>query len=62
MKETGSLQLLFYFIVLNSVLASVIGMGFFSAVFQNLDRSFLVLHLDGNVCSWILEMIWPRMG
>ena len=33
-NERNWLQLLFYFIVLNSVLASVIGTSFFSAVFQ----------------------------
>ena len=47
--------------VLKSVIASVIGMSFFSAVFQKLDRSFLVLHFDGNVCNWIPGVIWPRM-
>ena len=34
---------------------------FFSAVFQVLDWSFLVLHFDGNVCNWIPKVIWPRM-
>ena len=34
---------------------------FFSAVFQVLDWSFLVLHFDGNVFNWIPEVIWPRM-
>ena len=33
-SEGNWLQLLFYFIVLMSIVASVIGMGFFSAVFQ----------------------------
>ena len=33
----------------------------FSAVFQVLDWSFLVLHFDGNVCNWIPKVIWPRM-
>ena len=61
-NERNWLQLLFYFIVLNSVIASVIGMSFFSAVFHVLDRSFLVLHFDGNVYSWIPGVIWPRMG
>ena len=60
-KERNWLQLLFYFIVLNSVIASNIGKSFFSAVSQVLDRSFLVLHFDGNVCNWIPETIWPRM-
>ena len=32
---------------------------FFSAVFQVLDSSFLVLHFEGNVCNWIPEVIWP---
>ena len=61
-NERNWLQLLFYFIVLNSVIASNIGQSFFSAVSQVLDRSFLVLHFDGNVCNWIPEVIWPRMG
>ena len=34
---------------------------FFSAVFQVLDWSFLVLHFYGNVCNWIPKVIWPRM-
>ena len=34
---------------------------FFSAVFHALDWSFLVLHIDGNVCNWIPKVIWPRM-
>ena len=34
---------------------------FYSAVFQVLDWSFLVLHFDGNVCNWIPKVIWPRM-
>ena len=55
------LQLLFYFLVLMDIVASVIGMSFFSAVFQVLDWSFLVLHFDGNVCNWIPKVIWPRM-
>ena len=55
------LQLLFYFIVLMGIVASVIGMSFFSAVFQVLNWSFLVLHFDGNVCNWIPKVIWPRM-
>ena len=61
-KESNRLHLLFYFIVLKSVIASVIGMSFFSAVSQVLGRSFLVLHFDGNVCNWIPGVIWPRMG
>ena len=34
---------------------------YFSAVFQVLDWSFLVLHFDGNVCNWIPKVIWQRM-
>ena len=34
---------------------------FFSAVFQVLDWSFLVLHFYGNVCNWIPKVIWPGM-
>ena len=34
---------------------------FFSAVFQVLDWSFLVLHFYGNVCNWIPKVIWPPM-
>ena len=55
------LQLLFYFIVLMGIVASVIGMSFFAAAFQILDWSFLVLHFYGNVCNWIPKVIWPRM-
>ena len=36
-NEENWLQLLFYFIVLMGIVASVIGMCFFSAVFQVLD-------------------------
>ena len=60
-NEGNWLQLLFYFIVLMGIVASVIGMCFFSAVFQVLDWSFLVLHFYGNVCNWIPKVIWPRM-
>ena len=34
---------------------------FFSHVFQALDWIFLVLHLDGDIWSWIPKVIWPRM-
>ena len=34
---------------------------FFSAVFQVLDWSFLLLHFGGNVCNWTPKVIWPRM-
>ena len=34
---------------------------FFSAVLQILDRSVLVLHFNGNVCSWIPKVIWTRI-
>ena len=60
-SEGNWLQLLFYFILLMGIVASVIGMSFFSAVFQVLDWSFLVLHFYGNVCNWIPKVIWPRM-
>ena len=60
-NEGNWLQLLFYFSVLVGIVASLIGRGFFSAVFQVLDWSFLVLHFDGNVCNWIPKVIWPRM-
>ena len=33
----------------------------FSAEFQVLDWSILVLHFYGNVCNWIPKAIWPRM-
>ena len=52
-NEGNWLQLLFYFIVLIGIVASVIGMSFLWDVNQVLDWSFLVLHFDGNVCSWI---------
>ena len=61
-NEGNWLQLLFYFIVLIGIVASVIGMSFFSAVFQVSVWSFLVLNFNGNVCNWIPEVIWPRMG
>ena len=60
-NEGNWLQLFFCFIVLIGIVTSVVGMSFFSAVFQVLDWSFLVLHFDGNVCNWIPEVIWPRM-
>ena len=61
MNERNWLQLLFYFIALMGIVAFVIGMTFFSAVFQVSDWSFLVLHFDGNVCNWIPKVIWPSM-
>ena len=59
-SEGNWLKLLFCFIVLLGMVASVIGMWFFSAVFQVLDWSFLLL-FDGNVCNWIPKVIWPQM-
>ena len=56
-NEGNWLQLLFYFIVLIGRVASVIGMSFFSGVFQILELSFLVLHFEGNVCNWIPKVI-----
>ena len=47
------LQLFFYLIVLMGIVASDMGMSFFSAVFRVLDWSFLILHFDWNVCNWI---------
>ena len=58
-NEKHWLQILFYFIVLMGIVASVIGMSFL-AVFQVLDWSFFVLHFYGNVCNWIPKLIWPR--
>ena len=60
-NEGNWLQLLFYFVVSMGIVASVIGMVFFSAVFQVLDWSFFVLHFYGNVCNWMPKVIWPRM-
>ena len=60
-NEGNLTQLLFYFIVLMGIVASVMGMSFFLAVFQVLDRSFLVLHFYGNVCNWFPKVFWPRM-
>ena len=34
---------------------------FFSAVSHNLDWTFFVLHIHGNVCNWFSKTIWPRM-
>ena len=61
-KERNLIQLLFHFIVLMGIVASVIGMSFFSAAFQVLDWTFLVFHFYGNVCNWIPKVIWPRPG
>ena len=61
-NEGNWLQLLFYFIVLMGIVASVIEMSFFSAVFQVLDWSFLVLQFDGNVCNWIPKVIFSTNG
>ena len=55
-NEGDWLQVLFYFILLMGIGASVIGLSFF----QVLDWSSLVLHFDGNVCNWIPKKIWPR--
>ena len=46
-NEGNWLQLLFYFLVLVGTVASVIGISFFSAVFQVLDGSCFVLHYHG---------------
>ena len=59
--EENRLQLLLYFLVFMGIVTAVIGNRFFSAVFQVLDWSFLVLHFDGNVCNWIPKLIWSRM-
>ena len=59
-NEGNRLQLLFYFLVFMGIATVVIGIRFFSAVFQVLDWSFLVLHFDGNVCNWIPKLIWSR--
>ena len=59
-NEGNLIQHLFYFIVFMGIVVSVIGTSF-SAVFQILDWTFLVLHFDGIVCNWIPKMIWPRM-
>ena len=61
MNEGNCLHLLFYSIVLMGIVALVVGMKFFLAVFHILDWSFLVLHFDGNVCDWIPKVIWQRM-
>ena len=60
-NEGNWLKLLFYFLSLIGIVAFVIGLSFFSAVFQGLDGSFLVLHLNGNVCNWLPKVIWPSM-
>ena len=60
-NEGNWLQVLFYFIVLMAIVTMVFGIGFFLAVFLVLDRSFLLLHFDGNVCNWISKVIWSRM-
>ena len=55
------LQLLFFFILLMGLIASVFGMSFFSSVFQFSGRSNLVLHFYGNICNWILKQISSKM-
>ena len=60
-NERNWLQLLFYFIVLKGYGCLRYWTEFSSAVFQDLNWVFLVLHFDGNVCSWIPKVIWPRM-
>ena len=60
-NEGNWLQLLFYFLVLMGMVASVIGKSFFPAVFQVLGWSFLVLNFDGNGCNWIPKVVRPRM-
>ena len=61
MNEGNWLGLLFYFIALMGLVAFVIGMSFFSAVFQVSDWSFLVLNFEGNVCNLIPKVIWSSM-
>ena len=60
-NEGNWLQLLFYFFLLIGICAFLIRMSFFSAVFQVLDGSPLVLHFDGNVSHWISKVILPSM-
>ena len=60
-NEGNWLQLLFHFIVLMGIVASVKRMSFFSAVFEGLDWSFLVLHFDINFWNWIPKVFWLRM-
>ena len=59
-NEGDWLQLLFYFIVLMGIVASVIGMSFLT-MFQVLGWSFLALQCHGNVCNWNPKLIWPRL-
>ena len=61
-KERNWLQLLFYFIILMDIVSSLIGLSFLLTVSQVLDRTFLVLHFDGNVCKWIHKVIRPWMN
>ena len=61
-KERNWLQLLFYFIILMDIVSSLIGLTFLLTVSKVLDRTFLVLHLDGNVCKWIHKVIRPWMN
>ena len=60
-NEGNWLQLLFYFIVLMRIVASVIGMSFLSYIFPVLAWSFLALQCHGNVCNWNPKLIWPRL-
>ena len=61
-KERNWLQLLFYFIILMDIVSSLIGLSFLLTVSKVLGRTFLVLHLDGNVCKWIHKVIRPWMN
>ena len=49
----------FYLIILMDIVSCLIGLSFLLTVSQVSDRTFLVLHFDGNVYKWIPKVIWP---
>ena len=60
-NERNRLQLLFYFLLLMSIYASIIGTNIFSSVFQFLEWSFLKLLFFGNVCKLMQELIGSEL-
>ena len=53
--------LLFYFIVLMVIVASVFDTEIFSSLFQVSDWSLLVVYIDVKACNWIPKVIWRRL-
>ena len=59
-NERNWLQILFYFIVLMGIVASVTGMSFFH-LFHVLGWSCLALQRHRNVLNWNPKLIWSQM-